>query len=119
MSREPPIALRGLSEASRHGHTFTDSRALQGTHYFNTTATYNENGGWNIGDENALYNICEKLSERRIKWGMSNIFENKNIINEKLIKWCNDNNLNIYTFDKFTYMACGKGNSNAKEVSDM
>ena len=47
---------------------------------------------------------------------MSNIFENKNIINEKLIKWCNDNNLNIYTFDKFTYMACGKGNSNAKEV---
>ena len=24
--------------------------------------------------------------------------------------------INIYTFDKFTYMACGKGNSNAKEV---
>ena len=84
--------------------------------YFNTTATYNENGGWNIEDENALYSMCEKLSEQGIKWGMSNIFENKGIINSKLIEWCNHNGLNTFTFDKFTYMACGKGNSNAQEV---
>ena len=47
---------------------------------------------------------------------MSNVFENKGMINQKLIDWCNINNLSIYTFDKFTYMACGKGNSNAQEV---
>ena len=84
--------------------------------YFNTTATYNENGGWNINDEDALYNLCEKLSAHNIKWGMSNIFENKGIINNKLIEWCNKNNLKVYTFNNFTYCACGKGNSNAREV---
>ena len=36
--------------------------------------------------------------------------------NQKLIDWCDKNKWNVYTFDKFTYMACGKGNSNAKEV---
>ena len=36
--------------------------------------------------------------------------------NTKIIEWCNKNNWNVYTFDKFSYMACGKGNSNAKEV---
>ena len=84
--------------------------------YFNTTATYNESGGWNETDENNLYDFCERLSENNIKWGMSNVFENKGVVNQKLIDWCDKNNLNVYTFDKFTYMACGKGNSNAKEV---
>lgn len=84
--------------------------------YLNTTATYNENNGWTELDEYELYELCEKLDRANIKFGMSNIFENKNIKNEKLINWCKNNNWNVYTFDKFTYMACGKGNSNAKEV---
>ena len=84
--------------------------------YFNTTATYNENNGWSEYDENALYSLCERLNENEIKFGMSNVFENKNVKNQKLIDWCNKNRWNVYTFDKFTYMACGKGNSNAKEV---
>lgn len=84
--------------------------------YLNTTATYNENGGWNIDNENTLYDICERLSAQGIKWGMSNVFENKGIVNQTLIDWCTNNDLKIYTFDKFTYMACGKGNSNAQEV---
>lgn len=44
------------------------------------------------------------------------MFVNKNKENTKLIEWCYKNNFNVYTFDKFTYTACGKGNSNAKEV---
>ena len=84
--------------------------------YLNTTATYNESGGWTENDEKDLYDFCECLSENNIKWGMSNVFENKGIVNQKLIDWCGRNSLNVYTFDKFTYMACGKGNSNAKEV---
>ena len=84
--------------------------------YFNTTATYNENNGWSEDDENTLYSLCERLNENKIKFGMSNVFENKNVKNQKLIDWCNKNKWNVYTFDKFTYMACGKGNSNAKEV---
>lgn len=84
--------------------------------YLNTTATYNESGGWTENDENDLYDFCEYLSENNIKWGMSNVFENKGTVNQKLIDWCGRNSLSVYTFDKFTYMACGKGNSNAKEV---
>lgn len=84
--------------------------------YLNTTAVYNENGGWTEKDEDDLYALCEQLNEANIKFGLSNVFENKGNKNEKLINWCNKNNWNVYTFDKFTYMACGKGNSNAQEV---
>ena len=84
--------------------------------YLDTAATYNENGGWTIKDEQDLYNICEELDNNSIKFGMSNVFINKGKTNDKLIEWCNKNKWNVYTFDKFTYMACGKGNSNAKEV---
>ena len=84
--------------------------------YLDTTATYNENGGWTIKYEQDLYNICEELDNNGIKFGMSNVFTNKGKINDKLIEWCHKNNWNVYTFDKFTYCACGKGNSNAKEV---
>ena len=84
--------------------------------YLNTTATYNENDGWTIREEKDLYKLCEGLNNEKIRFGLSNVFENKGIKNEGLIKWCEDNNWNVYTFDKHTYMACGKGNSNAKEV---
>ena len=84
--------------------------------YLNTTATYNENGGWTIQDENDLYELCEKLNDKHINFGLSNVFENKGTKNEKIIKWCEDNNWKVYSFDKHTYTACGKGNSNAKEV---
>ena len=84
--------------------------------YLDTTATYNENGGWTTKDEQDLYNICEELDSNGIKFGMSNVFINKGKTNDKLIEWCHKNKWDVYTFDKFTYMACGKGNSNAKEV---
>ena len=84
--------------------------------YLDTTATYNETGGWTIKDEQDLYNICEELDNNGIKFGMSNVFINKGKTNDKLIEWCHKNKWNVYTFDKFTYCACGKGNSNAKEV---
>lgn len=84
--------------------------------YLNTTATYNENEGWTIKDEEDLYNLCENLNNKNIKFGLSNVFANKGVENTKIIEWCDKNNWNVYTFDKFSYMACGKGNSNAKEV---
>ena len=84
--------------------------------YFNTTATYNEKNGWTENDENRLYSFCEELTRRNIKFAMSNVFINKDLTNQKLIDWGNKNKFNTYAFDKFTYMACGKGNSNAQEV---
>ena len=84
--------------------------------YFNTTATYNENGGWTENDENDLYKLCEELNNCNIKFAMSNVFSNKGITNEKLIEWCKKNNWSVHYFDNFTYSACGKGNGKTVEV---
>lgn len=104
--------FRGLkvSEISQSDFVYLDPP------YFNTTATYNENGGWTEKDEEDLYCLCEELNSNGIRFAISNVFENKGTTNAKLIEWCCKMNWNVYTFDKFTYSACGKGNSNAKEA---
>ena len=82
----------------------------------NATATYNENNAWNEKDEDDLYVLCDELTEKNIRFAMSNVFKNKGVINDKLITWVSDKRFNVYTFNKFSYMACGKGNSDATEV---
>lgn len=84
--------------------------------YFNTTATYNENNGWSMQDDLDLFKLCEQLDARHIRFGMSNVFKCKGKENTHLIEWCEKCGWRVYTFDNFTYMACGKGNSEAKEV---
>ena len=59
--------------------------------YLNTMAVYNEKrafGGWNIDNDYQLFEILELLNKKGIKWGMSNVFKNKEYTNEHLIKWC-------------------------------
>lgn len=84
--------------------------------YFNTTATYNENGGWNIKYEQELYQFCEALIKTNIKFAMSNVFRNKGVENTHLINWVKKNNFKVNYFDGFSYMACGKGNAKTVEV---
>ena len=84
--------------------------------YFNTTATYNENNGWSYQDEIDLLNLCDSLTNRGIKWAMSNVFENKGVVNQHLIDWVNKNNYNTHHFNDFTYVSCGKGNAKTDEV---
>lgn len=84
--------------------------------YLNTTATYNENGGWTIEHEDKMYELCEYLNHKNIRFAISNIFHNKGVKNDKLIDLVNKNNFNVYHFDDFTYCSCGKGNSNTDEV---
>lgn len=84
--------------------------------YLRTTATYNENNGWCETDEQDLYNELERLTAKGVKWAMSNVINNKGKVNEMLITRLDKNNYTVHTFDGFTYMACGKGNSEAKEV---
>lgn len=84
--------------------------------YLNTTATYTENGGWTEKDESDLLRLCESLESNNVKFGLSNVFKCKGKSNEHLVKWCEECNWKVYTFNKFTYMACGKGNADAQEV---
>ena len=84
--------------------------------YFGTLATYNENNGWKIDDEKKLYDFCEELNKRNIKFGISNMLSSKNTPNKMLIEWCNKNKWNVYDFKEMKYSACGKINENAREV---
>lgn len=84
--------------------------------YLGTTATYNENNGWNENDEKDLYKILEYLTEHNVKWAVSNVINNKGKVNQMLKDWINNHNVNVHTFNGFTYSACGKGNSEAKEI---
>lgn len=88
--------------------------------YLITLAVYTEgrNGyaGWSELDENALYQLCECLDSRNIKFGMSNVFRNKGKTNQNLIDWSRYHHFNVYRFSTHTYSACGKGNSMAEEV---
>lgn len=86
--------------------------------YSNTMAIYNEQrafGGWSVDDDFRLFSILEKLNKQGIRWGMSNVFKNKDSVNEHLIKWCKDNNWNVYYLTK-NYASLGKGNANSEEV---
>lgn len=86
--------------------------------YTNTMAVYNEQrafGGWNINNDLQLFELLEKMNKKGIKWGLSNVFKNKDFVNNHLIDWCNKNNWNVNHLD-CEYASLGKGNSNTDEV---
>lgn len=86
--------------------------------YLNTTAVYNEKrayGGWNIDSDYRLFKVLEELNNRGIKWGFSNVFINRGISNNHLIKWCEDNDWNVLHLQR-NYNPFSRGNSNNDEV---
>lgn len=86
--------------------------------YSNTLAIYNEKrafGGWTIEDDERLFVILEKLDKCGIKWGLSNVFKNKDYTNEHLIKWCEEKKWNVHHLN-LSYVCLGKGNANSDEV---
>lgn len=86
--------------------------------YTNTLAVYNEKrafGGWNIENDLKLFELLERLDKKGIKWGLSNVFKNKEFINEHLIEWCKKNKWNVNHL-VCEYASLGKGNSNTDEV---
>lgn len=82
--------------------------------YLNTLAIYNEQQGWTIEDDYRLFELCDKMTEKGIRWGMSNVFKNKGIENSHLIEWSKKYKIN--KFSDFTYVSCGKGNAETEEV---
>lgn len=87
--------------------------------YLNTNATYNEKRdflqGWSVDDDFRLFSILEEFDKRGIKWGLSNVFENRGVKNEHLIEWCKKNNYNV-THLKINYSPFGRRGSNSDEV---
>lgn len=87
--------------------------------YLNTTAVYNEKrdcGGWNIDSDYRLFDCLDVLHQKGGKFGLSNVFENKGIINQHLIDWVEENGYKVHFFSGFSYAAMGKGNAKSVEV---
>ena len=86
--------------------------------YSNTLAIYNEKrafGGWAVEDDYKLFEMLEDLDKKGIKWGLSNVFKNKDYVNQHLIEWCKKNKYKVNHLNK-NYASLGKGNANSDEV---
>lgn len=80
--------------------------------YFNTTATYNENKGWDEQAENKLRELCQKLNEHNIRFALSNNLS-KNI---SLENWAVNMGFNIHILEA-NYSNCNyqKKDKNKKD----
>lgn len=61
--------------------------------YLITSATYNENGGWNAKDDYELLNYLDNVDKKGAKFALSNVLEHKGKKNEELIKWAKKFNI--------------------------
>lgn len=60
--------------------------------YFNSNATYNENGGWKQEDENALLDILNQINSKGLKFALSNNLTT----NPNLEEWASNNGYIIH-----------------------
>lgn len=60
--------------------------------YFNSTATYNEQNGWNEDDERHLYDFLNLLTNSNVRWALSNNMA----VNSMLQGFCDNGNYKIY-----------------------
>ena len=71
--------------------------------YLITCATYNEKDGWNLDKENKLLDLLNRINDKGIKFGLSNVLFSKGKTNDLLIDWSKD--YNVHHLD-YTYKNC-------------
>lgn len=87
--------------------------------YLISNACYNEktsNNGWSIKEEMDLLNILDKLTEKKVKWALSNVLENNGLSNDILKNW-SENRYNIYHLNS-KYGNCNYQRTNKVNDSD-
>lgn len=80
--------------------------------YLITLATYNENGGWNKGEEVKLYNMLDKLDKKGVKFAVSNVLKHKGRENKILMNW--SDSYIVHYLDK-NYSNCSYQGKNTDE----
>lgn len=80
--------------------------------YLITCASYNEQDGWNEEKERKLLDLCDKLSDKGVKFALSNVLEHKGLENEILKDWANKYNINYlnYNYNNCNYQDSNKEN---------
>ena len=88
--------------------------------YLITTASYNENDGWNEACEYKLLGLLDQCNARGIRFGLSNVLENKGRKNDILIEWIDKNNYKVHhlhmTYGNCNYHALDKSVGTTDEV---
>ena len=64
--------------------------------YLITTATYNEKDGWTKQDEQDLLAILDELTERGIRFALSNVLQHEGKQNVLLQEWVNQHNYVVH-----------------------
>lgn len=88
--------------------------------YMLTCGSYNDGKrgfkGWSQDDDEALFRILTKLSERGVNFALSNVIEHKGAINEPLIDWIERNQYNMHGIN-FNYDNCNYHTNNKQNVT--
>lgn len=67
--------------------------------YLITTASYNEQDGWNENDEKDLLSLLDVLDSKGVKFALSNVTTHKGLRNEFLIEWAKKYKVHNLLFD--------------------
>ena len=81
--------------------------------YYNSTATYNEQNGWNEKDEIDLLNVLDNLNEKGVKFALSNNLKYENPI---LDSWKDKYNLQILNIN---YNNCNYHKNNKQKDKEI
>ena len=86
--------------------------------YLITCASYNERGGWNEKKEKELLTLLDKLDERKIKFALSNVLENKGKSNDILKEWSKKYKVNYLSssYGNCSYHTRDKSRNSTVEV---
>lgn len=101
------VFLSKLEKLLVKGKTLKDTTVYLDSPYFQTTACYNENGGWTNQEDMVLLGYLLKLQEGCAKVVYSNVFFNKGKHNTWLIDWCEQHK------DKFDVIHLDRDYSNS------
>lgn len=69
--------------------------------YYNSTACYNEAGGWTEKDEHDLYTFLDSLTAKKIRWALSNNLSTNDLLKE----FINSHTVNVHEI-KHSYGNC-------------
>lgn len=88
--------------------------------YLLTCGSYNDGKrgfkGWSQDDDEELFRILTKLSERGVNFALSNVIEHKGAINEPLIEWIERNQYNLHGIN-FNYDNCNYHTNNKQNIT--
>jgi len=85
--------------------------------YLITCATYNEQDGWNEQCDRDLYAMLDALSERRVKFALSNVLSSKGKTNAVLAEWLSKRNYRTIHLD-YSYSNSNYHTKNKTDSAD-